>query len=123
MKSKIFNSDVFKPKLIFRSVLFPKCFRAPSTTTLSSSLVRTFQVTCNIKILLIGTHGINWVTEDCGSKLRGLNSGKKIHEFQFHPTEKQWALAATWTDCSEFGDDPCKIYKELYATKDLGGTW
>lgn len=76
-----------------------------------------------VSIQLIGTHGINWVTEDCGAKIRGLNSGKKIHEFQFHPTEKQWALAATWTDCSEFGDDPCKIYKELYVTKDLGSNW
>ena len=63
------------------------------------------------------------MTEDCGAKIRGLNSGKRIHEFQYHPTEKQWALAATWTDCTEFKDDPCKIYKELYVTKDLGSTW
>jgi hypothetical protein len=55
--------------------------------------------------------------------VRGLNSGKKIHEFQFHPLQKSWALAATWTDCSEFGDEPCKIYKELYVTKDLGQSW
>lgn len=34
-----------------------------------------------VSIQLIGTHGINWVTEDCGAKIRGLNSGKKIHEF------------------------------------------
>lgn len=68
----------------------------------------------------IGTHGINWVTDDCGANVRGLNSGKKIHEFQFHPTERNWALAATWTDCTEFGDEPCKIYKELYVTRDLG---
>lgn len=71
----------------------------------------------------IGSHGINWVTEDCGANVRGLNSGKKIHEFQFHPLEKNWALAATWTACEEFGDEPCKIYKELYVTKDLGGSW
>jgi hypothetical protein len=32
-------------------------------------------------------------------------------------------LAATWTDCAEFGDDPCKIYKELYLTRDLGTGW
>lgn len=63
------------------------------------------------------------MTEDCGAKIRGLNSGKRIHEFMYHPTEKQWALAATWTDCTEFKDDPCKIYKELYVTKDLGSTW
>jgi Sortilin, neurotensin receptor 3, len=63
------------------------------------------------------------VTEDCGVNIRGLNSGKNIQEFQFHPLEKTWALAATWTDCQEFGDDPCKIYKELYVTKDLGTSW
>jgi len=60
------------------------------------------------------------VTEDCGVNIRALNTGKKIHEFQFHPTMKYWALAATWTDCAEFGDDPCKIYKELYFTSDMG---
>ncbi len=32
-------------------------------------------------------------------------------------------MAATWTDCAEFKDDPCKIYKELYVTRDLGATW
>ena len=69
---------------------------------------------------ILGSTGINWITEDCGANFRALNSGKKIHEFEFHPTEKTWALAATWTDCAEFGDDPCKIYKELYVTKDLG---
>jgi len=36
-------------------------------------------------VVFIGSHGINWVTEDCGVNVRGLNSGKKIHEFQFHP--------------------------------------
>jgi len=74
-------------------------------------------------VVFLGSHGINWITEDCGATVRGLNSGKKIHEFQFHPTEKYWALAATWTDCVEFGDDPCKIYKELYVTKDMGQSW
>ena len=23
----------------------------------------------------------------------------------------------------EFGEEPCKIYKELYVTKDLGSNW
>jgi hypothetical protein len=50
-------------------------------------------------INILGSHGINWITDDCGANIRGLNSGKKIHEFQFHPTERTWALAATWTDC------------------------
>ena len=41
----------------------------------------------------------------------------------FHPTQQNWALAASWTNCAEFGDEPCKIYKELYMTKDLGQEW
>ncbi len=72
----------------------------------------------------LGDKGINWVSEDCGATFRALNTGKKIHEFEFHPTERTWALAAAWTDCNEFGDgEPCKIYKELYVTKDLGNEW
>lgn len=71
-----------------------------------------------------GTNGINWITEDCGANLRALNSGKKIHEFHFHPKQRAWALAAGWTSCADFADDePCEIYKELYVTKDLGSSW
>jgi hypothetical protein len=32
-------------------------------------------------------------------------------------------MAGSWTSCAEFGDEPCKIYKELYVTKDLGQEW
>jgi len=71
----------------------------------------------------LGSSGINWISEDCGATIRALNSGKKVQEFQYHPTERTWALAATWTNCQEFGDEPCRIYKELYLTKDLGMTW
>lgn len=60
------------------------------------------------------------MTEDCGASLSALNTGRKIQEFMFHPTERDWALAASWTSCEEFGDDPCRIYKELFYTKDLG---
>jgi hypothetical protein len=64
------------------------------------------------------------VTEDCGANLRALNSGKRIHELQFHPNQRSWALAAGWTSCADFADDqPCEIYKELYYTKDLGSSW
>lgn len=41
----------------------------------------------------------------------------------FHPTQRSWALAASWTSCAEFNDEPCKIYKEMYMTKDLGAEW
>lgn len=55
--------------------------------------------------------------------MRALNSGKKIHEFVFHPTKREWALAASWTQCEDHRDVNCKIYKELFVTKNLGGEW
>lgn len=41
----------------------------------------------------------------------------------FHPTQRTWALAASWTTCAEFVDEPCRIYKELYYTQDVGEEW
>jgi len=29
-------------------------------------------------VVFLGTNGINWVSEDCGANIKGLNSGKKI---------------------------------------------
>ena len=46
-----------------------------------------------------------------------------IEEFLFHPFRKKYALAASWTNCEEFLDEPCRIYKKLYYTADLGETW
>lgn len=74
-------------------------------------------------LVFLGTSGVNWITEDCGANLRALNSGKKIQTFSFHPIQRDWALATSWTSCVEFGDEPCKIYKELYLTRNLGQEW
>jgi len=74
-------------------------------------------------VVFLGTNGINWVSEDCGGNVSGLNSGKRIQEFLFHPTQRTWALAASWTTCAEFDDEPCRIYKELYYTKNGGIEW
>lgn len=41
----------------------------------------------------------------------------------FHPSERSYALAASWTSCEEFVDEPCRIYKELFYTHDLGLTF
>lgn len=71
-------------------------------------------------VVFLGSNGVNWVSEDCGANIKALNSGKKIQEFKYHPTERNWALAAAWTSCAEFEDEPCRIYKEVYITKDLG---
>lgn len=74
-------------------------------------------------VVFIGTKGINWVSEDCGEQIRSLNSGKVINEFMYHPTQRSWGLAASWTNCEDFVDEPCRIYKELYMTKNLGEEW
>jgi hypothetical protein len=76
-----------------------------------------------LRKISLGSEGINWITEDCGANVEAINSGKKIQEFLFHPTERNWALVASWTTCKEFGDEPCKIYKELYTTHDLGKSY
>jgi len=74
-------------------------------------------------IALIGSQGVNWYSDDCGKTMRALNHGRPIYEFQFHPKKRDWGLAAAWTKCSDFQKTPCKIYKELYLTKDLGKSW
>ena len=76
-------------------------------------------------VIFLGSSGTHWITEDCGKSIRAINSGKKIKEFQFHPNERNWVLASAYTTCDDFADtdEPCKIYKELYVSKDLGSTW
>jgi len=32
-------------------------------------------------------------------------------------------MAASWTTCAEFIDEPCRIFKELYYTKNIGAEW
>lgn len=74
-------------------------------------------------IIFLGTHGINWVSQDCGKKVEALNHGRKIHEFIFHPTERNWVLASAYTICDDFKNEPCKNFKEVFVTKDLGDDW
>ena len=75
-------------------------------------------------LIFLGTHGINWVVQECGKReIRALNHGRKIQEFIFHPTERNWGLASAFTLCDDFVDEPCREFKELFLTKDLGETW
>ena len=69
-------------------------------------------------LIFLGTQGINWIGEDCGRKVKALNHGRKIQEYVFHPTERNWGLASAFTLCEDFTDgEPCKIYKELFRDK------
>ena len=74
-------------------------------------------------VFLIGAAGVNWVSEDCGANFKPLNNGRKISELKFHPTQRNWAMASIFTSCDDFDDEPCKIYREVYYTTDLGEHW
>ena len=74
-------------------------------------------------LIFLGTQGINWVGEDCGRRITALNHGRRINEFIFHPTERNWGLASAYTLCEDFVGEPCKIFKEVFLTKDLGQNW
>ena len=74
-------------------------------------------------VVMLGSKGINWLSDDCGKTIWALNYGKPIYNFQFHPLQRDWGLAASWTVCNEIQSESCALYKELYVTKDLGVTW
>ena len=75
-------------------------------------------------IFLLGDKGVNWLSEDCGETFKPLNNGRRIHDFEFHPHQRDWAIASIYTTCDDFDTpDECEIYKEIYHTKDLGVHW
>jgi len=74
-------------------------------------------------MIFLGTHGINWITKDCGVNVKALNHGRKIQDFTFHPTEKEWGLASAFSICEDYVVEPCSINKEVFVTRDLGVTW
>lgn len=71
-------------------------------------------------VVFMGTHGIHWVTDDCGKTINALNSNIVFNDFKFHPTVREWGLASTFMT---FDGKPFKKYNEIYLTKDLGRTW
>lgn len=53
-----------------------------------------------------------------------MNTGRPVHDFQLHPTEKSWLIAAAWTNCQDFDEDEtCEINKEIFVSFDLGENW
>lgn len=75
-------------------------------------------------ILFTGTELISWISLDCGRTISVISTKKQLREFQFHPFEKDWLLAASWNRCSadDFGS-PCVTYKELLLSQDTGISW
>jgi len=46
--------------------------------------------------IFLGTHGINWITENCGVNIRVIRTGRKLSTFEFHPFERSWILSSAW---------------------------
>ena len=74
-------------------------------------------------VIFLGSAGINWVSEDCGTNIKAINSGRNIKEFIFHPSERNWVLASANTKCDDSNNEPCTIYKEVYISQNLGESW
>jgi hypothetical protein len=74
-------------------------------------------------LIFLGTNGINFIGENCGNNIIAINHGRRISEFIFHPIERNWALACAYTICDDFINEPCKLYKEVFVTFDLGLSW
>jgi len=60
-------------------------------------------------VLLIGTHGINWKSIDCGENMIAMNQGRQVSEFQFHPVIRESLLAVAWSKCEDYEDEPCTL--------------
>ncbi len=44
-----------------------------------------------------------------------------LKEFTFHPTEKNWILASSWTNCEDKLN--CVVSKDLYLSQNFGQKW
>ena len=91
---------------------------------IDSSIVQILQNPMDLKVILLVGSRRHFVTDNCGKTIQPLNSNLNFHQFKFHPTNRNWLLAAVWTNCSKNTDpDSCSRYKELYVSQDLGKTW
>jgi hypothetical protein len=73
--------------------------------------------------IFLGSEGVNWITQDCGKNIKAIDQGRPIHEFIFHPTEKNWVLASAWTKCDDPTQENCKTFKELFFSDNLCENW
>ena len=72
----------------------------------SDDIGKIYQIIQNPKdknlTIFLGTSGINYIGENCGNNITAINHGRRINEFIFHPTERNWALASAYTICDDF---------------------
>ncbi|EGR30448.1 hypothetical protein IMG5_131920 [Ichthyophthirius multifiliis] len=83
------------------------------------------------EIVFIGTQGINWITTDCGQTIKPLGANMNLKEFAFHPTERTWMLASSWSVCDNKNENQsknnqknqCFVTKDLYLSQNFGQKW
>ncbi|EGR32320.1 hypothetical protein IMG5_088080 [Ichthyophthirius multifiliis] len=51
------------------------------------------------EIVFIGSQGINWISTDCGITVKSLGANMNLKEFAFHPVERTWMMASSWSTC------------------------
>lgn len=60
----------------------------------------------------LGSTGINYISEDCGNTIKSYGKDKYFREFYYHPTERNWVLAASWKSCKNAEvSSNCKVSK------------
>lgn len=45
-----------------------------------------------------------------------------MREFQFHPINKEWILASSWSKC-KMKENNCYVTKDLMLSQDMGMNW
>ena len=87
-----------------------------------SSLIR--NPVDNRMFMFLGTSGVNWISEDCGNEVYVMETGRKLSNFMFHPFERNWLLASSWTECSkDYNDGNCELKNQLFYSQNLGENW
>lgn len=51
------------------------------------------------EIVFMGSDGVSWITNDCGTTIQTLGINLNLKEFMYHPTERNWMLASSWNSC------------------------
>ena len=70
-----------------------------------------------------GTHGISYMSEDCGGNIQAFEHPEEFTEFQLNPIEKNYILASASVQCSDSSPEFCRVLKDLYYSEQKGLHW
>lgn len=75
------------------------------------------------EIVFIGTEGVSWISSDCGHTITTLGINQNLKEFMFHPVQRDWMLATSWSECGKEKDPDCVVTKDLLFSENKGRSW